>query len=86
MDYKEKYLKYKKKYLMLKNQLGGVPCKNNTNTKTCNADENCTWILPGKCKEKSCDSLKHQKCTSRNAECKWIDKQEGSDGHCIKKK
>ena len=89
MDYKEKYLKYKKKYLMLKNQLGGVLCKNNTSKQTC-TDKKCTWIPPkgtalAKCQQKPCSSLTKQQCTSEGTGCKWISEMPGSDAHCNKK-
>ncbi len=45
MDYYQKYLKYKTKYLDLKEQLGGLgnPCKKHKDTVKCNQDIKCIW-------------------------------------------
>ena len=60
MYYKDKYLKYKKKYLELQKQLGGmnpskevpIGCIYNYNSEKCNQNENCVWDFTNLCVKK----------------------------------
>lgn len=74
MDYKQKYLKYKKKYLILKNQLGGLNCnKDDNNQKMCSKNKSCVWEQQkGKCNDKlEAECKGNQKECSKLKECKW---------------
>jgi hypothetical protein len=69
MDYKEKYLKYKKKYLILKNQLGGLNCKAfDNNPDLCKKDKSCVWE-PTKSR---CDDKPDAVCKGNQPECRKL--------------
>jgi hypothetical protein len=61
MDYYQKYIKYKTKYLELKKLIGGDPRKevvncnaNDNNKKACNKVAGCVYKKDGICKQKHC--------------------------------
>ncbi len=57
IDYYSKYLKYKNKYIQLKEQIGGIDCANHANhaIATCSLIPGCTKsVEAGKCKQTKC--------------------------------
>jgi hypothetical protein len=87
MDYKEKYLKYKKKYLILKNQLGGLNC-NNIAEQACFEKRGCVWKPkktrndpPSHCQKKHCDGRIKFGCDITKG-CKWIPKTQYFPAYC----
>jgi hypothetical protein len=94
MDYEQKYIKYKRKYLLLKEQMGGVKkCDHLTgnNGRDCNNTIGCYWesnstgYAPwGSCEPKHCDGRTHIDCIATIG-CKWK-KEEGKDANGVDKK
>ena len=87
MDYYQKYLKYKTKYLDLKEQLDGAgnPCKGK-NMETCKLEIGCKWRTEdrdskgklkkaAKCKQIMCKKETNGVECSKYQICKWNEKK-----------
>ena len=83
IDYQQKYLKYKKKYITFRNQLGGVyatnttlgvyPCEQTKLSGNCSSytqESNCSRFGDNQCKECKKAYVEYNKCikTKPNAE------------------